>query len=1198
MTWEIFKFEVKYHLRQPLFYILFVILFFLTFGAVTSDAVQIGGALGNVNRNAPFVIMQFLLVMSTFGVLTTTAYVASAINRDFELNTDSLFFSSPIKKGQYLFGRFSAAFVVSSLVYLGVVTAIMIGSKMPWLDKERLGAFVLKPYVFSYFALVVPNLLLFAAIFFAVAALTRSLMATYTSVAAFYVAYVVSRVSLSDIESEKLGVILDPFGFAAFTRATRYWTVFEKNTSVLPIDGMFLWNRLLWIGLAIVLLGLTFVFFKMQVDTGSGKKKKKKATAEIEVPLVPVTDALPKVSQRFDAMTSLRQYLTTIRVETGAILKSLPFMVIVLLAVLNTLGGAIFANRLFGTELYPVTYVMVGVIEGGFIFFAVIIGAFYAGEIVWRERMLKLNEVTDAMPAPTWTMWAGKLTALFITLYIALGAAVLTTIAVQVSKHYQHFEPGLYFRGVFLVAGIQLLMITVLMFFGQIITNNRYVGFLIALFYIISQSVMQALHYEHRLYAVFNPPDMTYSDMNGYGHFTRPFEWFSLYWTIFAAILLIVGHLFWVRGTETAMSIRTRVARGRFGKPVFAALALLVLAFAATGCYIFYNTNILNHYTTEDQRDQRAAETEKLYKKYDRILQPRITDVQADVDIYPDKRWVDVRGTYTLVNKTAQPIGDLHVVMSPEVPFSVQIPGARLAQNDPIHGYFIYHLGQPLAPGATLPMSFQTHVHHQGFENASRDNTIVANGTFVNNFAIFPHLGYVTAVELQEAHKRRKYGLAPVVRMAKIDDMKARMDNQITRDADWINLDTTVSTSPDQIAIAPGYLQKEWTSNGRRYFRYKTTSPILAFWAYLSARYQVKRSEWHGIPIEIYYDPKHAYNVDRMIYAVQKSLDYYTANFSPYQHKQVRILEFPRYAQFAQSFPNTIPFSESIGFIADLRNKEAIDYVFYVTAHEVAHQWWAHQVIGADVQGGAMLVETMAQYSALMVMEKEYGRDKMRRFLKYELDRYLSGRGGELVAEMPLMLVENQGYIHYRKGSLAMYELRDEIGEDKVNAALRQLIHDHAFEQPPYATTRDLIADFRAVTPPEKQSLITDLFETITLYDNKATEATVSKRPDGKYLVTVTVESKKFRADDRGKETAVPVNDWVDIGVLGASKTKGNEPVLALEKHHLTTPKATFTMVVATKPDRAGIDPLNKLVDRNPDDNTKKVETLESSQRH
>jgi ABC-2 type transport system permease protein len=1189
MSWEILKFELRYHLKQPLFYILFVIFFFLTFGAVTSDTVTIGGALGNVNRNAPFVIMQLLLVMSVFGVLTTTAYVASAINRDFEFNTDSLFFSSPVKKSQYLFGRFSAAFIVSSLVYLGVVTAIMIGSFMPWLDKEQLGPFVLKPYAFSFFVLILPNLFLFAAIFFAVAALTRSLMATYTSVAAFYVAYIVSRVSLRDLESEKIGVLLDPFGFSPFARTTRYWTVFEKNNNILPLDGVFLWNRVIWIGVALVLLGLTFAFFKMEAGSTSGKRRKKKSAANDEA-LIPAGVTIPQVSQRFGGMASVRQYLTTIRVETGAILKSLPFIVIMLLAVLNTVGGAAFASPIFGTRFYPVTWEMVDVIENNFFFFAVIIAAFYAGEIVWRERILKLNEVTDAMPSPTWAIWAGKLTALCIVLYFTLSAAVLTTIAVQASKHYYHFELGLYFRGAFLILGIKLLLITILMFLGQIITNNRYVGFLIALFYIIAQSVLDALHYEHHLYQVFVLPNTTYSDMNGYGHFVLPFEWFSLYWTIFAGILLIVGHLFWVRGTETKMRIRTRVAGGRFGGPVATTLALLVIAFISTGCYIFYNTNVLNHYSTEDQRDKRSAETEKLYKKYDRIAQPRITDVQANVDIYPDKRWVDIRGTYTLQNKTAQPISDLHVVMVPEVPLSVTIPGATLAKSDADHGYFIYHLAQPLAPGATLPMSFTVAIHHRGFENASRDNSLAENGTFINNFSTFPHLGYSPNVELQDTHKRRKYGLAPVVRMAKIDDPKARLDNGITRDADWINLDTTVSTSPDQIALAPGYLEKEWTANGRRYFQYKTTLPILGFFAYLSARYEVKRSTWKGIPIEIYYDPAHAYNVDRMIYGVQKSLDYFTANFSPYQHKQVRILEFPRYAQFAQSFPNTIPFSESIGFIADLRDKEAIDYVFYVTAHEVAHQWWAHQVIGADVQGGSMLAETLAQYSALMVMEKEYGRDKMRRFLKYELDRYLAGRGGELVAEMPLMLVENQGYIHYRKGSLAMYELRDEIGEDKVNAALRQLIHDHAFEQPPYATTRDLIADFRAVTPPEKQSLITDLFETITLYDNKATTATVSKRPDGKFLVTVTVESKKFRADDRGKETSIPVNDWVDVGVLGASKTKGNEPVLALEKHHLTTPKATFQMVVATKPDRAGIDPLNKLVDRNPDDNTKKVE--------
>src|SRR5262245_19826983 len=151
-------------------------------------------------------------------------------------------------------------------------------------------------------------------------------------------------------------------------------------------------------------------------------------------------------------------------------------------------------------------------------------------------------------------------------------------------------------------------------------------------------------------------------------------------------------------------------------------------------------------------------------------------------------------------------------------------------------------------------------------------------------------------------------------------------------------------------------------------------APILHFYSYLSADWKVRRDHWQDpgkdVAIEIYYQPGHEYNVERMVDGVKKTLAYCTASFSPYQHRQVRIIEFPRYASFAQSFPNTIPFSESIGFIARLDDRpDAIDYVSYVTAHEVAHQWWAHQVMGGNVQGATLMSETMSQYSALMVME-------------------------------------------------------------------------------------------------------------------------------------------------------------------------------------------------------------------------------------
>src|SRR5687768_1969422 len=293
------SFELKYHLKAPLFYILLAVYFLLTFGAVTSDGVQIGGAVGAINRNAPFVIMQFLLVMSIFGILTTTAFVANAIHRDFELHTDELFFSSPVSKAQYLGGRFTGSFIVAVLVYMGVSLAIIIGSWMPWIEKERLGAFELWPYVFSVLVLVLPNLLLSGAIFFAVTALTRSLMATYASVVGFFVAYGIAGSQLEDIENETVAGLLDPFGFNAFAIATRYWTVFDKNTKLLPVEGVFLWNRILWVGVALAILAFAYWRFTFSTGTRKARKKARRAGVITAEPMERIQLTLPAVSQVF-----------------------------------------------------------------------------------------------------------------------------------------------------------------------------------------------------------------------------------------------------------------------------------------------------------------------------------------------------------------------------------------------------------------------------------------------------------------------------------------------------------------------------------------------------------------------------------------------------------------------------------------------------------------------------------------------------------------------------------------------------------------------------------------------------------------------------------------------------------------------------------------------------------------------------------
>jgi hypothetical protein len=221
-------------------------------------------------------------------------------------------------------------------------------------------------------------------------------------------------------------------------------------------------------------------------------------------------------------------------------------------------------------------------------------------------------------------------------------------------------------------------------------------------------------------------------------------------------------------------------------------------------------------------------------------------------------------------------------------------------------------------------------------------------------------------------------------------------------------------------------------------------------------------------------------------------------------------------------------------------------------------------------------------------MEREYGADQMKKFLKYELDNYLTGRAFERKKELPLLTVENQPYIHYRKGSLVMYALRDYIGEDKVNAALRRFLADKQYQQPPYTTSRELVGYIRAETPPDLQYLIDDLFEHITLYDNRARSATATRTTDGRHKVVIEIDARKFRADDVGNENEIPMNDLVDVGVFAAAErgATGEGKPLYLAKHRIGSGSQRVEIVVDQEPARAGVDPYHKLIDRVSRDNT------------
>lgn len=1191
---KIAGFELRYQLKSPIFWVVATIFFLLTFGAATIDQIRIGGG-GNIHKNAPFAIAQTHLILSIFYMFVTTAFVANVVVRDDETGFGPILRSTRVRKFDYLYGRFTGAYLAAAISFLVVPLAIWIGSFMPWVDPERLGPNDLHAYLFSYFALALPSILLTSAIFFALATITRSMMWTYVGVIAFMVLWIIANIALDRPEYEKVAAYWEPLGTAAYGLVTKYWTASERNSLTPPLAGALLFNRVFVLALSAGFLALAYGLFRFQSAELSGQKKVKKGKAGAADDAPPSIVGGPLPRPNFDRGTAWAQLVVRTRLDMGQVFKSPAYFVLLALGLANAMGALWFATEAgrYGGVVYPVTRVLLQPLLGSFGLIPMIIAIYYSGELVWRERERKTHEIIDATPVPDWAFVAPKTLAIGLVLVSTLLVSVVAAILSQVFHGYFKFELDKYLIWYVLPQSVDFILLAVLAVFLQAISPHKFIGWGLMVIYMVTTITFVNLGFEHKLYNYGATTDTPFSDMNGLGKFWIGAWWLRAYWTAFALILLVLAYGLWRRGTESRLLPRLRRLpvrlRGKAGILMASSLAVFVML----GGFIYLNTNIWNPYRTKIDNEKWQADYEKTLLPFENTPQPKIVAMTLDVDLQPHAPSIETKGSYVLENRTGQALKEIHVRFDRDLDVKgLSIEGARPKKTYEKFNYRIFAFDTPMAPGEQRKMSFITLRAQRGFPNSDQEQRVVDNGTFVNNMEIAPILGMARDGLLQDRAKRRKYGLPPERRMAKLGDVPSRQFNGLRKDADFVSSDITVTTEADQTPVAPGYKVSDTVKNGRRIARFVTEAPIMPFVSIQSARYQVATETYKGVQLAVYYDAQHTWNIDRMKTAMKRSLDYFQANFSPYQFRQLRFQEFPDYAQFAQSFANTIPWSEGMFFISDYRDPTKIDMVTYVGAHEIGHQWWAHQVIGADQQGGAMLSETFAQYSALMVMKRTYGEAQIRKFLKFELDSYLRARGGDVIDEQPLAKVENQPYVYYRKGSLVMYRLQSELGEETVNRALRKLIADHAFKGAPYPITTDFLTILRAEAPADKQALITDLFEKITLYDLKTKSASVKKRADGRFDVTVTVDAQKKYADGKGKETPAALNETMDIGLFTAEPGKKGfdaKAVVAYERRPIRSGVQTFTFTTAKAPKFAGIDPYNTVIDRNGDDNTVKV---------
>lgn len=1201
----IVRWEVGYYLRRISTWVYFGIffaiamLFMLALTGAFGDAVVLGTG-GKVKANAPLTLASILPLISLLGTSITAALAGNALYRDYDAGIDPLIYTAPLTKPAFLGGRFAGSLIVNAIVLLGIGFGAAIACILPWSHPERLAPFDFVSYAWPYVTHIYPNLLLTAAIFFALVSFTRQMLPNYVGGAVLLIGYLLGSSQLSNLDNKWVGALVDPFGIRALRYTTEYWTIAEKNELLAPMSGMLATNRLAWMSVAGLIFAIAYFRFSFSHAIPQRARAPLPPTSSAPIILgapVRLSD-LPAVAREFGGRAKLAQFWSIALRAFWRIVRNRYFGTIVIAGLLYLLIAARAAGQIYGTVTWPVTYQMVEVLTGTFGIFLLVIIALYAGELVWSERDAKIAGIYDATPVDTWLMYLAKLTALVGVIVVLQLVLMVAGIVMQAWVGYHRFEIPVYLQSLLGIQLVDLVLLAVLAMTVHVVVDNKYLGHFLVILLVISESVQRYVGLEHKLWEFSSDGGSTYSDMNGWGPFLHSWLWWKAYWAAVAVLMIVVVHLFWVRGSETEPAWRLAVAKRRLAGRARAIAIGGAASVAALSGFIYYNTNVLNLYRgPEDEKDLRIS-FEKMYKKYETMPQPRIHRVSIAVDLYPDNGGFAARGTYVLRNVDSVPIDT--VVLSVSEYLKVNkidfAGGSTHVLSDPSRDFHLYRLARSLAPGDTTTMSFDVALEPRGFTEQIQFTQVVSNGTFLNN-AFLPGIGYDASNELGDEDARKRAKLPEKGRMRPPTDPRALRRNYVSADADFVRYDAVVSTVEGQMPITSGYLDSTWTAKGRQYARYVLDAPIINLWAFQSASYAVKRDVWTGpggqtVDIELDYHPAHEFNVARMIDAIKRALDYYTPAFGPYQHHLVRIVEFPRYASFAQSLPNTIPYSEAIGFIARLDDPKDIDYPFYVTAHEVAHQWWAHQVVGADAQGATMLSETLSQYSAMMVMEKQFGPANMRRFLEFELDRYLLGRSSERRREMPLELVENQQYIHYNKGSLAMYALRDYVGEEKVNGALRGFLNAHKFRGPPYPTALELVDSLRAVTPDSLKYLITDLFDTITLYELKTDSIVLRDTTDGRFRVDIYGTTKKLRADSLGVETETPMNDWVDVGLFknperGDTLADKNGVPVYLRKHRLKAGDQVITVITTERPLRGGIDPLHKLIDRRVDDNTK-----------
>ena len=1007
-------------------------------------------------NNSPYQISFIITLVSLTTLFFSTLFASQLLFREADARIELLLFSTPIKKSQFVMGRYTSLLLMSFGCVLLLIVSFFVGRSMPP-SSAKSTQFVLGWYLYPIVIFTFVNTLFTTAILSFVAWFTRNKLLVYVSGLLLYIFYMIALIYSGSpmmaqsmpqsSNAELVAAILDPFGYSAFFHQTAHWSVWQRNTQVVSLTGIYLFNRL-----AILLISMSLILMSAKRFSFFETKKFKKSKSRLSNQATPISSVYTPFNTTHDFKAQVKALFSFIKMDLTYVLKSIPF-VVTAIAMMFYVGMEMYAEIEKGIRIpqkYASSGLMVSTIIQNFHILCMIAVLYYAHELFWRSKNANFYLIEDTA-ANINSQFLAKYLSLATIIMLFSGVMIMEGILFQVLYAYPIIEWKVY-ACVLLFNTIPLILLSVLVLFIQKTVKVKSLSLLLAVLFAFAMATPLAKQLITFPLLKFSQPfNGDYSDMNGFGSYLSAFTERLIFGIGVVSIFIIL------------FPLRKRKA---IQWP-----AIIALMFFGAMAY-FGGTEFMSGYQSKSKNAEllAAANYERAYRKYQQLPQPTIIDINTSVDLYPEQNKYHITGRYLLTNKTQENIHTLLVNFGDNITINqatLLIDSKRIAIKNQ---YQVVTLPSALLPNQGAEFEFDISYEWKAVNGHQSFNAIVHDGSFMRISRYYPQFGYSSSNEVQDEQERKQ------LRLGKMTPIKAFSSPKIPND-DFLPLQMTISTSGDQTAIGVGELTKEWKKGGRNYFQYTTSSPIPFRFGVSSARYAIQKERYKGTSIEVYYHPSHVENVAHLLKNAKLTLDYCEKNFGAYPFKTIRFAEISSFTKgfAATAYPATIFMTEDMLFHTNIQGGEQQDVVNELAGHELSHMWWGNSQISPDERdGAAMLTETLAMYTELMLLKKMYGKEKMLEKVKMHEGIYLDERG--YTDEQPLYQVKSENtHISYSKGAVIMYRLSELIGEGHVNLALKNFLLKNKYPHLKPIST-DFLKELYAVTDIKFHTKIAEMF--------------------------------------------------------------------------------------------------------------------------